>query len=123
MKVVKKYLLTLLSIIISLIVMTLVLTALYYFDYISTDTYKILKISIIVLTLIINSIVLGRSSIKNGYLDGIKLGIMLILFCTLVAFVQKNISIKLILYNIIILITTTLGSMIGINTKKIENDK
>lgn len=120
MKVVKRYLFVLLSIIICLIVLSLFLSTLYYFDYISTDTYKVLKISIIVLTLIINSIVLGRSSIKNGYLDGIKLGFMLMLFCTLVAFSQKAISMKLVLYNIIILITTTLGSMIGINTKNKE---
>lgn len=120
MKNIKKYLISILSIIGSLILLTLILTTMYHFNYISTGTYKIFKISIIILTLMINSIILGRSSIKNGYLDGIKLGLLLIVFCFLVSIIEHNISIKLILYNIIILITTTLGSMIGINTKKID---
>ena len=123
MKTIKKYTLTLLSITISLLLITLLLTTLYYFDYINTDTYKFLKITTLIITLIINSIVLGRSSSKNGYLDGIKLGIMLIIFCTLSSIINKNISIKLILYNLIILITATVGSMIGINTKRIEKEK
>ncbi len=120
MKTIKRYSVSLLSIVLSLLAATLILTTLYYFDYISTDTYKFFKIGTLIITLLANSIVLGRSSLKNGYLDGIKLGIMLIIFCTLVSIMQKNISIKLILYNIIILISSTLGSMIGINTKKIK---
>ncbi len=122
MKNIKKFSLSILSIIITIIFVSLFLTILYYFDYISTDTYKFFKIGALVITLIVNSIILGRNSIKNGYLDGIKLGILLILFCTFVTIVQKKISIHLILYNIIILISTALGSMIGINTKKIEKN-
>ena len=122
MKNIKKFSLSILSIIITIIFVTLFLTVLYYFDYISTDTYKFFKIGALVLTLVINSIILGRNSIKKGYLDGIKLGILLVLFCTFVTIVQKKITIHLILYNIIILISTTLGSMIGINTKKIEKN-
>lgn len=122
MKNLKKFSLSILSIIITIIFVSLFLTILYYFDYISTDTYKFFKIGALVITLIVNSIILGRNSIKNGYLDGIKLGILLILFCTFVTIVQKKISIHLIIYNVIILISTTLGSMIGINTKKIEKN-
>lgn len=122
MKNIKKFSLSIISIIITIIFVSLFLTILYYFDYISTDTYKFFKICALVITLIVNSIILGRNSIKNGYLDGIKLGILLILFCTFVTIVQKKISIHLIIYNVIILISTTLGSMIGINTKKIEKN-
>lgn len=122
MKSIKKYLTTLLSIMLSILIITLILTTFYYYDLISTDTYKYLKIGTLIITLLLNSIVIGNNSIKNGYLDGIKLGIMLIIFCTLVTIMNKSISIKLILYNIIILITTTFGSIIGINTKKIEKN-
>lgn len=119
---IKKYLTTLLSIVLSILIITLIITTFYYYDLISTDTYKYLKIGTLIITLLLNGIVIGKNSIKNGYLDGIKLGVMLILFCTLVTIVNKSISIKLILYNIIILITTTFGSIIGINTEKIEKD-
>ena len=122
MKIIKKYLTTLLSIILSILLITLILTTFYYYDLISTDTYKFLKIGTLLITLLLNSIIIGKNSIKKGYLDGIKLGVLLIIFCTLVTIVNKSISIKLILYNIIILITTTFGSIIGINTKKIEKD-
>lgn len=122
MKFIKKYLFTISSIILSLLFLTLVLTTLYYFDLISTNTYKFFKIFIIISTLIINSIILGRKSIRNGYLDGITLGIMLVIFCTLVSIVNHNISLKLVLYNFIILLSSTFGSMIGINTKKEKTD-
>lgn len=122
MKTIKKYLITLLSITLSILLVTLILTTFYYYDLISTDTYKFLKIGTLVITLLLNSIVIGKNSIKNGYLDGIKLGIMLIIFCTLVSIMNKSISIKLILYNVIILLTSTFGSIIGINTKRIEKD-
>ena len=122
MKSIKKYLTTLLSILLSVLLVTLILTTFYYYDLISTDTYKYLKIGTLLITLLLNGVVIGKNSIKNGYLDGIKLGLLLIIFCTLVTIMNKSISIKLILYNIIILITTTFGSIIGINTKKIEKD-
>lgn len=122
MKTAKKYVITLLSITLSILLSTLIFTTFYYYDLISTDIYKFLKIGTLVITLLLNSIVIGKNSVKNGYLDGIKLGIILIIFCTLVSIVNHSISIKLILYNLIILITSTFGSIIGINTKKIEKN-
>lgn len=118
MKNIKKYFVTFGSIVISLILFTLILTTVYYFDLISTGTYQVFKIAILVITLILNSILLGHNSLKNGYLDGIKLGVMLILFCTLVCISTNQISLHLILYHFILLCCTTLGSMIGIHTKK-----
>lgn len=118
MKNYKRYLITFGSIVASLALLTFLLSFVYYFDWISTETYKVFKISILVITLILNSIFLGRNSIKNGYMEGIKLGVMLILFCTLVSISSNQISIHLIVYNVILLACTTLGGMIGINTKK-----
>ena len=96
----------------------MLLTVFYYFDFISTNTYKYLKLITLLITLVINSMFLGKKSLKNGYIDGIKLGLMLIIFCTLVSIVNKCISIKLIIYSLIILLTTTFGSILGINLNK-----
>ncbi len=115
---IKKYSISIIGIIVSISLVALLLTVFYYFDFISTNTYKYLKLITLLITLVINSIFLGKKSLKNGYIDGIKLGLMLIIFCTLVSIVNKCISIKLIIYSLIILLTTTFGSILGINLNK-----
>ena len=118
MKQFKKYLISFGSILLSFAILTFLLTILYYFDFISTNTFQVFKMAIFVITLIFYSILLGRSAIKNGYLDGIKLGVLLILFSFIVCLSTNSISIHFILYHTILLSCTTLGGMIGINTKK-----
>ena len=79
---IKKYSISIIGIIVSISLVALLLTVFYYFDFISTNTYKYLKLITLLITLVINSIFLGKKSLKNGYIDGIKLGLMLIIFWT-----------------------------------------
>ena len=115
----KKYgkctLYTLLSIIISISILTL----LYHFNIISPTINKCLKIISLLICIFINSFILGKKSNKQGYLEGIKLGIIIIIIFLLLALILKlKLKPRVILYYIIILITATLGSMLGINKKK-----
>ena len=116
---IKKYLFQLLITFISLFVLTTLATTLYFFNLINPTTYNILKIVILLLTLFINSLILGKKAKCKGYLEGIKLSsIIIIIFMLLTLLFTKSFDIKYIIYYLIIIITSILGSMIGISLKK-----
>ena len=106
---IKKYGLRLLYTIISILLSLLFLTI----------TYKILKIIILLLNIFINSFILGTKTTNKGYLEGIKFS-LIIISILLILTLLLNLSIKprIILYYLIIIFTSTLGSMIGINKNK-----
>jgi len=122
MKAIKMYLIALGGIFLSLIIMCLFLTTLYYFDLISTKTFSILKMISLIIIILVNSFILGKSSVKKGYLDGLKLGGIVSLIFLLISLISKNFDIKIFIYLIIILISSSLGSMIGINTKGVDTN-
>ena len=116
---IKKYLIQTLTTLGSLFILTLLTTTLYYFNLINPTTYNILKIITLLLTLFINSLILGTKTKSKGYIEGIKLSLIVIItFLLLTLILTKTFQLKYILYYLIILITSTLGSMIGISLKK-----
>ena len=99
----KKYGLRLLYTIISILLSLLLVTSLYYFNIISNNTYKFLKIIIILINIFISSFLLGKKSIKKGYLEGIKLAIIIIpIFFILTLLVNETFNLKNIIYYLII---------------------
>lgn len=116
---VKKYGLRFLYTIISITISLFLLTTLYYFNLISSNIYQILKIIIIILNIFISGFLLGKQTANKGYLEGIKLTLILIPFCLLTSLLTSQpLHIKVLLYYFIIAITAILGSMIGINKRK-----
>lgn len=118
MKIIKKYSLHFLYTIISIVICLLLLTTLYHFNIISSNIYQILKLIILLVNILISSIILGKKASSKGYLEGIKLGIFMILLCILITLLTgQDLKIRLLLYDSMILITSILGGMIGINKK------
>lgn len=114
----KKYGLRLIYTILFIILSLLLVTCLYYFNIISSNTYKFLKIIIILANIFISSFILGRKAINKGYLEGIKLAVIIIpIFIILTIITKETLKLKVILYYLIILITSTFGGMIGISKK------
>ena len=74
-------------------------------------------IIIIILVIFASSIKLGVRSEKNGYLEGFKFAMMIVLLLTLITFfvIQADMETKMLLYDLIITFTSIFGSMIGIN--------
>lgn len=111
----KRILITLLSIIISL----LLITTLYYFDIINTTVYKYLKLFTLLANILISSFILGKNTTAKGYIEGLKNGLIFIaLFIVISLLLKIKLPIKSILYYFIILLTSTLGSMFGISKKR-----
>lgn len=106
--------------ILSLIICLAIITTLYYFNIISSNTFKILQIITLLIIILINSFILGKSSDKKGFLEGIKFGgLLVILFFILSLITKSPLKLKFLLYDLIIIITSILGATIGIN-KRLE---
>lgn len=118
----KNYLIAIGYILISFILLVFIVNLFNYFDVLSGMPLKIIKMIIPVIAMLIGSIYLGKKSIKKGYLEGIKLGIIVVFLFFIFSFLglDKSLSFSRIIYYIIIIITTMLGSMIGINKKSVE---
>ncbi len=106
----------------SIIILGFILTILYYFDIINNNIYNIMKMVIVILSLFINAFFLGKNSTKYGLVEGLKLGaIFLIIMFIIKIFTSNSFDIRTVIYSIIILLTTSIGSVIGINKKEINS--
>ena len=114
----KKYLIHLGTTIISILILLLLLTTLYYFNIINETTYNILKIIILLISIFFNCLFLGKKAKNKGYLEGIKLSLILIVISLIPTIILSKFTLPILIYYVIILITGALGSMIGINMNK-----
>jgi len=118
MTTVKKYGFRFLYTILSIAICYLILTTFYYFNIISSNIYQVLKLIILLINILMSGIILGKKATNKGYLEGVKLGaFIIILFFILTLITGQDVKIRLLLYDGIIMITSILGGMIGINKK------
>ncbi len=116
---IKKYGLRLFYTFLSIMISLLIITSLYYFNLINNNTYKVFKIIAITISLFINSYVLGKKAQNKGYLEGLKLSIIIIIIFFLTTLITKQpVKLSIIIYYLIISITCIFGSMVGISRKK-----
>ena len=121
MNLIIKYLKTISYIFMCVILFTFFIDIFYYFNFISTGLYKILKIMILLVSIFINCIFLGKDSNKNGYLEGMKLSFILVIILFILNIIfREEIKIKILLYYFIIFLTSSFGSILGINIKEKE---
>lgn len=118
MKKLKKYLKSI-SYTISIILITIfILTILNYLNIINYKILSILGTITIIISTFIGGTIIGKNTEKKGWIAGISLS--LILTTILIIFnlvIIKKLDLTNLIYYSIIIISTTLGSMIGINKK------
>ena len=112
-----KYLKPLLLNILELFLLLFIVTILYYFNIINEKTFEVLKLIILLSTIFINSFIIGKTSNNKSYKEGIKYGVLLITILLTITLLLSKLQIKLLIFYPLILITSSLGSMIG-NVKK-----
>ena len=99
-----------------IIVMTLNLSLINYFVKIPSTVIKIL---IPIISLFISSVFLGKSIQEKGYIEGIKFGMgYLIVSMIIKVILGTGFNYKAVIIYILMLFSSIIGSMIGINTKK-----
>ena len=109
-----------LYILISILILTFITTIFNYFEIFSYKTINILEIIIIIIAMFLGGYKLGQKSNKKGYIEGIKLGIIFSIFLVIFNYLafDNPFKIKYLLFYIILIASSSLGSMIGINKKK-----
>ena len=103
----------------SILVLGLILSTLYYFDLINNNVYNISKMLIVLISLFTYSYLLGKHSEKYGLIEGLKLGAFFLIIMILIKIIINDaFNIRTIIYIIIILLTTGIGGVLGINKKE-----
>lgn len=78
-------------------------------------TYDIALLVVMVITSIISGFFVGRKSTKKGYINGLSFGIMLSLVMFIFSlFFRSKYGLDTLIYFLIIIASSTVGSMIGI---------
>lgn len=102
--------------IILITIMTLILSIISYFF---NTTSNIIKIIIPILSLLISSIILGKNTKEKAYIEGIKFSLIYIIIITILKFILKtNFNYKVIIIYILMILTSIVGSTIGINLQR-----
>lgn len=114
----KKYLIHFSITFFSIFLFLIITTTLYYFNIISPKIYNIIKLITFLLSIFINSLILGKNTSSKGYLEGLKLSLFLIFLFLIITLITKSFAIKHLLYYLIIIITSVFGGMVGISNKK-----
>ena len=117
-----KYLKVLLYILIPLLVLNAITSLLYYFNITGDGIINYLKLFITAISMLIGGIYIGSHTNKKGWLEGLKVGIEVILIFFIISYLafDQGITGKTLIYYFIILASSTLGSMIGISRRKKE---
>ncbi len=118
-----KYLKSLAWSIIPVFIFSILLSGMYYFDWISPKIYSFLEFLTPALSLFVGGLYLGKHSTEKGWLEGMKLGGGMILFLFIFSYLafQTGFSLKSFVYYLILFIITTFGSMLGIRNVDTEN--
>jgi putative membrane protein (TIGR04086 family) len=108
----------------TILILTLFLTFFHYFNIINEKILEILKIITITASIFIGGYKIGKQSFKKGWLEGIKFAlIMIVIFLILSWIFRLGIELKTIVYYFIILVSSMLGGMIGINKRKTDENE
>lgn len=103
-----------------LLLSSFITTILNYFNIINAFILNIFNIIIPIISLFVGGYLIGKETNKLGYLEGIKFGsifaVILVLFNILG--LGNGINFKIITLCLILIISSMIGSMIGINKKR-----
>lgn len=119
METIKKYL-TSLGITLGLILaFSFFLNIFSYFDLLNSNVYKIILILTSALSVATGAFILGKKSDNKGYLEGIKFGLITTILFLIISFLafDQGVTISSFIYYIILIITSSIGSMFGINKR------
>lgn len=119
---IQKYLKSFLTIFIFFFVLIFLTTVLYYFNILKTPIVNYIKIIIPILSLLMGGIYIGRHSKEHGWLEGLKIGLIFLFIMFIFSYLAfgKGMHLRTCIYYLILLISSVLGSMIGINKKEIK---
>lgn len=103
---------------ISLLILNIIISIFSYFDLLNNNIISILKVLTLIISTFISGIYLGLKSDKKGYLEGLKLGLLIIIIFSIFNIILKGFNKYIIFYYLLIIILEVISSTIGINKKR-----
>ena len=103
-----------------LLILNLMITFFNYFNIMGKKTVTIAEIIIPVITLFVGGFLIGKRSLKKGWLEGLKLALIFLFIMILFNYLglRNQLEMKNLIYYLILTITCMFGGMIGINKNK-----
>lgn len=100
-----------------LLVFTLLVTTLNYFNWMGMKMVSIMEIIIPIFTLFVGGLCMGKKSTKKGWLEGVKLACIFLVILILFNYLglQNKLELKNLIYYFILIASCVFGSMIGIS--------
>ncbi len=101
---------------------TLIISILYYLNILNDGFNNYLLLLSSFISMLVGGIYIGLRSKEKGYVEGLKIGLISIFILMILSIImyKTNINSKNIIYYLILLSSSILGSMIGINKKKTD---
>ena len=113
-----KYIKSLGLFLLSLLVLNIIISIFSYLEIFNLNISKILMIISLIISSLLSGIYLGLRTNQKGYIEGLKLSLIVLIIFTFFNLILRNFNKYTIIYYLIITILIVLGSMIGINKKK-----
>ena len=100
--------------------LTFIFTLLHYIGLLNNTTINIIKIIIPIISMFIGGFIIGKKTGKKGWLEGLKLSLIFLVILTLFNYLglKSTLSLKVIIYYLILIISTMFGSIVGVNKYK-----
>ena len=117
----KNLLFSLLYFILFIIIANIFITLFNYFNILNIGIIKILKFLIPISAIAINSYILGKKSVKKGFLEGLKLGSVIVIIFLLITLATNTFNYKSLIYYLVMILVSILSSMLGINRREEKN--
>ena len=119
----KKYLISISITFAFILLFSFLINILNYFDIINKGVYKTLLILSSAISISFGSFFIGKSSNNKGYLKGALTGIIsIVIFILFSTIFKHSISQLSFIYYLVLVITSTIAGMIGINKKITEKN-
>ena len=110
-----KYVKSLIIFLSSIVIIPIFLTI---FDLFKIETNKIIVIIIGAILMFIIGLLMGKKSESRGYLNGLLLSVISILILVLLSLIFRfSLNINSLIYYVILILSTVIGSVLGINKK------
>ena len=102
-----------------LLISTFVITILNYFNIFNGKVVTFFKIIIALISMFVGGFIMGKNSKQKGWLEGLKLGLIILLTLVLINYLilRQSFQVRNLIYYLILLSSVIFGSMIGINKK------
>ena len=101
-----------------------IITLLNYIGFLNGKIFSFFQILILIISLFVGGFITGKKSKKRGWLEGIKLSSIIIVLFFIIGYLafESLPQLKTIIYYIIIITSSIIGSMIGITKNNTNNN-